>query len=102
MKDLSLRVRSSISACPSRAPKPSAAHAIQPVTAIQNEYSLWWRRPEEEVLPACEELGMASTLQPSGRGFRPGSIDESSTLINGDDRSTLPRFPAEARKANGR
>ena len=78
------------------------AHAIQPVTAIQNEYSLWWRRPEEEVLPACEELGIGfvSHYSPLGRGFLTGRIDESTTFIGGDNRGTLPRFAPDARKAN--
>jgi len=77
------------------------AHAVQRVTAIQNEYSLWWRRPEEEVLPACEELGIGFVpYSPLGRGFLTGSIDETTTFISGDNRSTLPRFTADARKAN--
>jgi aryl-alcohol dehydrogenase-like predicted oxidoreductase len=77
------------------------AHAVQPVTAIQNEYSLWWRRPEEEVLPACEELGIGFVpYSPLGRGFLTGSIDETTIFIGGDNRSTLPRFTADARKAN--
>ena len=77
------------------------AHAVQPVTAIQNEYSLWWRRPEEEVLPACEELGIGFVpYSPLGRGFLTGSIDETTTFISGDNRSTLPRFARDARKAN--
>jgi aryl-alcohol dehydrogenase-like predicted oxidoreductase len=77
------------------------AHAVQPVTAIQNEYSLWWRRPEEEVLPACEELGIGFVpYSPLGRGFLTGSIDETTTFNNGDNRSTLPRFAPDARKAN--
>jgi aryl-alcohol dehydrogenase-like predicted oxidoreductase len=78
------------------------AHAVQPVTAIQNEYSLWWRRPEEEVLPACAELGIGFVpYSPLGRGFLTGSIDDTTTFISGDNRSTLPRFAPEARKANG-
>jgi aryl-alcohol dehydrogenase-like predicted oxidoreductase len=77
------------------------AHAVQPVTAIQNEYSLWWRRPEEEVLPACEELGIGFVPYSAlGRGFLTGSIDETTTFNNGDNRSTLPRFAPDARKAN--
>jgi aryl-alcohol dehydrogenase-like predicted oxidoreductase len=77
------------------------AHAVLPITAIQNEYSLWWRRPEEEVLPACEELGIGFVpYSPLGRGFLTGSIDETTTFISGDNRSTLPRFTADARKAN--
>jgi aryl-alcohol dehydrogenase-like predicted oxidoreductase len=71
-------------------------HAVQPITAIQNEYSLWWRRPEDEVLPVCEELGIGFV----GRGFLTGSIDETTSFISGDNRSTLPRFTPDARKAN--
>jgi len=77
------------------------AHAIQPVTAIQNEYSLWWRRPEEAVLPTCEELGIGLVpFSPLGRGFLTGKIDESTSFDKSDFRSTAPRFTAEARKAN--
>ena len=77
------------------------AHAIQPVTALQNEYSLWWRKPEEEVLPTCEELGIGFVpFSPLGRGFLTGKIDESTTFATGDFRNTLPRFTPEARKAN--
>ena len=77
------------------------AHAVQRIAAIQNEYSLWWRRPEEEVLPTCEELGIGFVpYSPLGRGFLTGSIDETTTFISGDNRSTLPRFAPEARKAN--
>src|SRR5579871_3374612 len=77
------------------------AHAVQPVTAIQNEYSIWWRRPEAEVLPTCEELGIGFvSYSPLGRGFLTGSIDETTTFISGDNRSTLPRFAPSARKSN--
>ncbi|MCU1259864.1 MAG: aldehyde oxidase [Bryobacterales bacterium] len=77
------------------------AHAVQPVTAIQNEYSLWWRRPEQEVLPALEELGIGFVAySPLGKGFLTGKIDESTTFDNSDFRNTLPRFTPEARKAN--
>ena len=77
------------------------AHAVQPVAALQNEYSLWWRTPEEEVLPTCEELGIGFVpFSPLGRGFLTGKIDENTTFANGDFRNTLPRFTAEARKAN--
>ena len=77
------------------------AHAVQPVTAIQNEYSLWWRRPEEAVLPACEELGIGFVpYSPLGRGFLTGSIDETTEFAGGDNRSSLPRFAPEARRAN--
>lgn len=77
------------------------AHAVQPVTALQNEYSLWWRRPEEEVLPTCEELGIGFVpFSPLGRGFLTGKIDENTTFSSGDFRNNLPRFTPEARKAN--
>ena len=77
------------------------AHAVQPVTAIQSEYSLWWRRPEEEVLPACEELGIGFVpFSPLGKGFLTGKIDENMAFDSGDIRSRIPRFTPEARKAN--
>lgn len=77
------------------------AHAVQPVTAVQSEYSLWWRHPEEEVLPACEELGIGFVpFSPLGRGFLTGSMDETTTFGDNDNRSTLPRFTPEALKAN--
>src|SRR5207247_8515839 len=77
------------------------AHAVQPVTAVQNEYSLWWRKPEEEVLPALEELGIGFVpFSPLGRGFLTGKISENNTFHSSDLRSTLPRFTPEARKAN--
>jgi aryl-alcohol dehydrogenase-like predicted oxidoreductase len=77
------------------------AHAVQPVTALQNEYSLWWRRPEAEVIPTLEELGIGLVAySPLGKGFLTGKIDESTTLESTDFRSTLPRFTPEARKAN--
>ena len=77
------------------------AHAVQPVTALQNEYSLWWRRPEEEVLPAMEELGIGFVpFSPLGRGFLTGKIDENTTFASNDFRNTVPRFTPEARKAN--
>ena len=77
------------------------AHAVQPVTALQNEYSLWWRRPEEEVLPAMEELGIGFVpFSPLGRGFLTGKIDENTTFDRHDFRNTVPRFTPEARKAN--
>src|SRR6266508_3065842 len=79
----------------------SRAHAVQPVTAIQNEYSLWWRKPEEEVLPMLEELGIGFVpFSPLGRGFLSGKISENTTFDRSDLRSTLPRFTPEARKAN--
>ena len=77
------------------------AHAVQPVTALQNEYSLWWRRPEEEVLPVLEELGIGFVpFSPLGRGFLTGKMNENTTFDSSDLRNTLPRFTAEARKAN--
>jgi aryl-alcohol dehydrogenase-like predicted oxidoreductase len=77
------------------------AHAVQPVTALQSEYSLWWRRPEAEVLPALEELGIGFVpYSPLGKGFLTGKIDESTTFDSSDFRNTVPRFTPEARKAN--
>lgn len=77
------------------------AHAVQPVTTLQNEYSLWWRKPEEEVLPALEELGIGFVpFSPLGRGFLTGKIDANATFDSSDFRNTLPRFTPEARKAN--
>jgi aryl-alcohol dehydrogenase-like predicted oxidoreductase len=77
------------------------AHAVQPVTAVQSEYSLWWRAPEEEVLPTCEELGIGLVpFSPLGKGFLTGKIDENTTFDSSDIRSRIPRFTPEARKAN--
>ena len=77
------------------------AHAVQPVTALQNEYSLWWRRPEEEVIPTLEELGIGLVpYSPLGKGFLTGKIDEKTELDKSDFRSQLPRFTPEARRAN--
>src|SRR4051794_31568645 len=77
------------------------AHAVQPVAALQSEYSLWWRKPEEEVLPACEELGIGLVAySPLGKGFLTGKIDENTRLDSSDFRSTLPRFTPEAMRAN--
>jgi aryl-alcohol dehydrogenase-like predicted oxidoreductase len=77
------------------------AHAVQPVTALQNEYSLWWRRPEEKVIPTLEELGIGLVpYSPLGKGFLTGKIDENTKLASNDFRSTLPRFTPEAMKAN--
>jgi aryl-alcohol dehydrogenase-like predicted oxidoreductase len=77
------------------------AHAVQTVTAIQSEYSLWWRTPEEEVLPACEELGIGFVpFSPLGRGYLTGKIDENTTFDSSDIRSRSPRYTPEARKAN--
>jgi aryl-alcohol dehydrogenase-like predicted oxidoreductase len=77
------------------------AHAVQPVTALQSEYSLWTRQPEREVLPALEELGIGFVpFSPLGKGFLTGAITEQTTLDSTDFRSTLPRFTTEARKSN--
>src|SRR5215510_11122042 len=77
------------------------AHAVQPVTAIQNEYSLWWRKPEQEVLPLLDELGIGFVpYSPLGRGFLTGKMNETTTFESTDFRNTLPRFTPEARKAN--
>jgi len=77
------------------------AHAVQPVTALQNEYSLWTRKPEEEALSTCEELGIGFVpFSPLGRGFLTGKIDENTTFDSSDFRNKVPRFTPEARKAN--
>jgi aryl-alcohol dehydrogenase-like predicted oxidoreductase len=77
------------------------AHAVQPVTAVQSEYSLWWRRPEAEVLPALGELGIGFVpYSPLGKGFLTGKIDETTTFDSSDFRNTVPRFTPENRKAN--
>jgi aryl-alcohol dehydrogenase-like predicted oxidoreductase len=77
------------------------AHAVQPVTAVQSEYSLWWKRPEEEVLPTLEELGIGFVpYSPLGKGFLTGAIDENTTFANHDIRNTIPRFDTDARRAN--
>ena len=77
------------------------AHAIQPVTAVQSEYSLWWRRPEEELLPTLEELGIGFVpFSPLGKGFLTGTINEKTTFVSSDFRNIVPRFTAENRKAN--
>ena len=77
------------------------AHAVQPVAALQNEYSLWWRKPEEEVLPTCEELGIGFVpFSPLGKGFLTGKIDENTAFDSTDFRNIVPRFSAENRKAN--
>ncbi|MEN3327695.1 MAG: hypothetical protein V7638_2502 [Acidobacteriota bacterium] len=77
------------------------AHAVQPVTALQSEYSLWWRRPEEETLAVLEELGIGFVpFSPLGRGFLTGKIDENTTFESSDFRNIVPRFTPEARKAN--
>ena len=77
------------------------AHAVQPVTAVQSEYSLWWRRPEEELLPTLEELGIGFVpFSPLGKGFLTGKIDENTTFDSSDFRTIVPRFTPENRKAN--
>jgi aryl-alcohol dehydrogenase-like predicted oxidoreductase len=77
------------------------AHAVQPVTALQSEYSLWWREPEQEVLPVLDELGIGFVpFSPLGKGFLTGKIDETTTFDSSDFRNTVPRFSAENRKAN--
>jgi aryl-alcohol dehydrogenase-like predicted oxidoreductase len=78
------------------------AHAVQPVTALQSEYSLWWREPEDAILPTLEELGIGFVpFSPLGKGFLTGTIDETTTFESGDFRNTVPRFTdTEARKAN--
>lgn len=77
------------------------AHAVQPVTALQSEYSLWWREPEKEILPALEELGIGFVpFSPLGKGFLTGAISDKTEFDKTDFRSIVPRFSAEARKAN--
>jgi aryl-alcohol dehydrogenase-like predicted oxidoreductase len=78
------------------------AHAVQPVTAIQSEYSLWWRRPEDDVLAACEELGIGFVpFSPLGKGFLTGTVDTSTTFEKGNDlRASIPRFSADALQHN--
>jgi aryl-alcohol dehydrogenase-like predicted oxidoreductase len=77
------------------------AHEVQPVAALQSEYSLWWRKPEEEVIPALEELGIGLVpFSPLGKGFLTGTIDEKTTFAKDDFRQIVPRFTPEARRAN--
>jgi aryl-alcohol dehydrogenase-like predicted oxidoreductase len=77
------------------------AHAVQPLTALQSEYSLWWREPEAEIIPTLQELGIGFVpFSPLGRGFLTGKIDENTTFDSTDFRNTVPRFTPEARKAN--
>ena len=78
------------------------AHAVQPVTALQSEYSLWWREPEEAIIPTLEELGIGFVpFSPLGKGFLTGEIDETTEFAHGDFRNTVPRFTdTGARKAN--
>jgi aryl-alcohol dehydrogenase-like predicted oxidoreductase len=77
------------------------AHTVQPVAALQSEYSLWWREPEKEILPTLEELGIGFVpFSPLGKGFLTGAIDENTTFATNDFRNSVPRFHPEARKAN--
>jgi aryl-alcohol dehydrogenase-like predicted oxidoreductase len=77
------------------------AHAVQPLTALQSEYSLWWREPETDILPVLEELGIGFVpFSPLGKGFLTGKIDTATTFADGDLRATIPRFSAEARQAS--
>jgi aryl-alcohol dehydrogenase-like predicted oxidoreductase len=77
------------------------AHAVQPVTALQSEYSLWWREPEKEILPTLEELGIGFVpFSPLGKGFLTGAINASTTFDKTDFRNVVPRFDADNRKAN--
>jgi aryl-alcohol dehydrogenase-like predicted oxidoreductase len=77
------------------------AHAVQPVTALQSEYSLWWREPEADIMPTLEELGIGFVpFSPLGKGYLTGKMDENTTFDSGDFRNTVPRFSPEARKAN--
>jgi aryl-alcohol dehydrogenase-like predicted oxidoreductase len=77
------------------------AHSVQPVTALQSEYSLWWREPEAEIIPTLEELGFGFVpFSPLGKGYLTGKMDENTTFDSTDFRNTVPRFSAEARKAN--
>jgi len=77
------------------------AHAVQQVTAVQSEYSLWWRRPEEELLPTLEQLGIGFVpFSPLGKGFLTGTIDEKTTFVSSDFRNLVPRFTPEARRSN--
>jgi aryl-alcohol dehydrogenase-like predicted oxidoreductase len=77
------------------------AHAVQPVAALQSEYSLWWRRPEDEIIPTLEELGIGFVpFSPLGKGFLTGAINETTTFDSSDFRNIVPRFTAEAREAN--
>jgi aryl-alcohol dehydrogenase-like predicted oxidoreductase len=82
-------------------PSIRRAHAVQPVAAVQSEYSLWWRAPEADVLPVCEELGIGFVpFSPLGKGFLTGKIDDQTTFAQDDFRNIVPRFSAENRKAN--
>jgi aryl-alcohol dehydrogenase-like predicted oxidoreductase len=82
-------------------PSIRRAHAVQPVAALQSEYSMWWREPEKEILPACEELGIGFVpFSPLGKGFLTGKIDAGTTFEKNDFRNIVPRFSKEAREAN--
>ena len=77
------------------------AHSVQPVTALQSEYSMWWRQPEAEILPLCEQLGIGFVpFSPLGKGFLTGAIDANTTFDKADFRNIVPRFTPDARKAN--
>ncbi len=87
--------------CPAGVQTIRRAHAVQPVAAVQSEYSLWWRSPETEVLPTLEELGIGFVpFSPLGKGFLTGKIDENTYFDSSDFRNIVPRFTPEARKAN--
>jgi aryl-alcohol dehydrogenase-like predicted oxidoreductase len=89
--------------CEAAAATIRRAHAVQPLTAVQSEFSLWTREPETQIIPTLEELGIGFvTFSPLGRGFLTGTIDDSTTFESGDIRNSLPRFAADARKANQR
>jgi aryl-alcohol dehydrogenase-like predicted oxidoreductase len=77
------------------------AHSLQPVTAVQSEYSLWYRKPEDEVLPTCEELGIGFVpFSPLGRGFLTGTIDERTVFADNDNRNENPQFTSDSRRHN--
>jgi aryl-alcohol dehydrogenase-like predicted oxidoreductase len=77
------------------------AHAVQPVTALQSEYSLWWREPEAQILPTLDELGIGFVpFSPLGKGFLTGKIDHNTSFADGDIRGSIPRFSSDARQAN--
>ena len=88
-------------ACEEAPPEGVRAHAVHPVAAVQSEYSLWWRRPEEAVLAACDELGIGFVpFSPLGKGFLTGTIDTTTAFPENDLRNRIPRFDAEVREAN--
>jgi aryl-alcohol dehydrogenase-like predicted oxidoreductase len=87
--------------CEAGAPTVRRAHAVQPLTALQSEYSLWWREPEKEIIPTLQELGIGFVpFSPLGKGFLTGKIDANTTFGSSDFRSIVPRFSADARQAN--